>query len=75
MPDCPCCKSFADGRDSSNWHKVTVFTLRGVTHAVPSMWLAGRLLGDKEEMVAAVEAWAWHCGVEIERESYRSAAA
>lgn len=62
-PDCPCCKAFAEQPRVSG--RVTVFTMHGVTHAVPQMWLAGRLFNLGSSMPQAFESWAWHCSIEL----------
>lgn len=66
-PNCPNCKGWLDGRDRHDG-RVTLFSLRGTVHALPSMWLAGMVLGDKREPGEAFELWAWHCAIEIEQE-------
>lgn len=60
---CPSCREWADDAAPRRAGKVTVFTWGGVTHAVPSMWLAAALLGDKTPIAEALGRWVWHCDV------------
>lgn len=65
IPDCPVCKDFAAQPRATG--RATVFTHQGVCHAVPSIWLAGRTMTLGEDFRAALNAWAWHCSVELTR--------
>jgi hypothetical protein len=72
--NCPNCSGFADAPKSENIRR---FTLEGVAHFVPDVWLAGRSLRigrehrdmkGTETHVAALHDWAGGCAMAVEFE-------
>lgn len=71
---CPTCAGFADDKRC----RPTSFTLNGIKHVAPDMWLAARSTshgGGVDAVFAAMQDWANHCELERRFESQRAASA
>jgi hypothetical protein len=65
LTTCTCCQA----NKAETRGRVTNFTVDGITHYLPEMWIIGRLRTNGNDRQGALLDWAYQCELEARRET------